>query len=138
MSWHQTTPNKIIAEDHMRSLSVAFLVLALANSQSFGAKAMEKVVAFWIPSQVEMYAPVTAENIEQMAFKIVSVKNERQADQVVKLIERTDQKLDAYRIRIKISTGQNYYNFDANGIGISSNREQVKIDIQKLKQVLCE
>jgi len=122
----------------MRSLSVAFLVLALASSQSYGAKAMEKVVAFWIPSQVETYAPVTAENIEQMAFKIVSVKNERQADQVVSLIERTDQKLDANRIRIKISTEQNYYNFDANGIGISSNGEHVKIDIQKLKQVLCE
>jgi putative lipoic acid-binding regulatory protein len=122
----------------MRSLSVAFLVLALVNSQSYGAKAMEKVVAFWIPSEVETYAPVTAENIERMAFKIVTVKNERQADQIVSLIERTNQKLDANRIRIKISTEQNFYNFDANGIGISSNGEQVKIDIRKLKQVLCE
>jgi hypothetical protein len=122
----------------MRSLSLAFLVLALVNLQSYGAKAMEKVVAFWIPSQVETYAPVTPENIERMAFKVVSVKNERQADQVITLIERTNQKLDANRIRIKISTEQNSYNFDANGIGISSNGEQVKIDIQKLKQVLCE
>jgi putative lipoic acid-binding regulatory protein len=122
----------------MRSLSVAFFVLALVNLQSYGAKAMEKVVVFWIPSQVETYAPVTPENIERMAFKVVSVKNERQADQVVSLIERTNQKLDANRIRIKISTEQNFYNFDANGIGISSNGEQVKIDIQKLKQVLCE
>jgi len=122
----------------MRSLSVAFFVLALVNLQSYGAKAMEKVVVFWIPSQVETYAPVTPENIERMAFKVVSAKNERQADQVVSLIERTNQKLDANRIRIKISTEQNFYNFDANGIGISSNGEQVKIDIQKLKQVLCE
>jgi hypothetical protein len=122
----------------MRSLSLAFLVLALVNLQSYGAKAMEKVVAFWIPSQVETYAPVTPENIERMAFKVVSVKNERQADQVVSLIEKTNQKLDTNRIRIKISTEQNFYNFDANGIGISSNGEQVKIDIQKLKQVLCE
>jgi putative lipoic acid-binding regulatory protein len=112
--------------------------LALVNLQSYGAKAMEQVVAFWIPSQVETYAPVTPENIERMAFKVVSVKNERQADQVVSLIERTNQRLDANRIRIKISTEQNFYNFDANGIGISSNGEQVKIDIQKLKQVLCE
>jgi putative lipoic acid-binding regulatory protein len=122
----------------MRSLSLAFLVLALVNLQSYGAKSMEKVVAFWIPSQVETYAPVTPENIERMAFKVVSVKNERQADQVVSLIEKTNQKLDTNRIRIKISTEQNFYNFDANGIGISSNGEQVKIDIQKLKQVLCE
>jgi hypothetical protein len=122
----------------MRSVSVAFLALALLSFHSYGAKAMEKVVVFWIPSQVETYAPVTADNIEQMAFKTVSVRNERQAGQIVSLIEKANQKLDANRIRIKISTEQNSYNFDANGIGISSNGEQVKIDIQKLKQVLCE
>jgi hypothetical protein len=120
----------------MRSVSVAFLALALLSFHSYGAKA--KVVVFWIPSQVETYAPVTADNIEQMAFKTVSVRNERQAGQIVSLIEKANQKLDANRIRIKISTEQNSYNFDANGIGISSNGEQVKIDIQKLKQVLCE
>ena len=95
-------------------------------------------MVFWIPSQVETYAPVTPDNIEQMAFKIVSVKNERQADQIVSLIGKTNQKLDTNRIRIKISTEQSSYNFDANGVGLSSTGEQVKIDIQKLKQVLCE
>jgi hypothetical protein len=122
----------------MRSLSAAFLVLALLNSQSHGANVIAEVAVFWIPSQIEFYAPVTADNIEQSAFKIVSVKNERQAQQVVSLIEITNQKLNAYRIRVKISTKQNFYNFDANGIGISSKGEQVKIDVQKLKQVLCE
>jgi len=120
----------------MRLLLV--VLLGLASLQSHGAKATDKVVVFWIPSQMETYTPVTPENIERMAFKTVSVKNKHQADQVVALIEQTSRKLDANRIRIKISTEQISYNFDADGIGISSSGEQVKIDIQKLKQVLCE
>jgi hypothetical protein len=50
----------------MRSLSVAFLVLALVNFQSYGAKAKEKVVAFWIPSQVERYVPVTPKAVKDL------------------------------------------------------------------------
>jgi len=97
-----------------------------------------QVVVFWIPPQVETYVPVTMENIEQMAFKIVSIRNERQADQVLGLIQKSKQGLDSKKLRIKISTDRGFYGFDANGIGVSSKGEAVKIDIQKLKHVLCE
>jgi len=123
----------------MRLLYTTFLVLAIIGSQSPGGKvAKNKTVVFWVPPEIETYLPVTAENIEQRAFKIVTIRNEEQADQVVGLVQKSNQRLESGRIRIKISTDRGFYNFDASGIGVSSTGEAVKIDIQKLKQVLCE
>lgn len=122
----------------MRLLCITLLICGLMGSQSHGGRVSEKTIVFWIPPQIETYVPVTIENIEQMAFKTVSVKNEKQAGQILSLIQGSNQKLDSKKVRIKISTDRGFYNFDANGIGVSSKGESVKIDIQKLKQVLCE
>ena len=119
-------------------LLYAICLLAILGSQHGGGKVPKNVKVFWIPPLVETYVPVTMENIEQMAFKVVSIKNERQADQVLSLIQRSNQGLGSKKIRIEISTEHGSYNFDASGIGVSSTGEAVKIDIQKLKQVLCE
>lgn len=122
----------------MRLLYTTLFVLAAVGSQGSGGKVSEKVVVFWIPPGIETYLPVTAENIEQQAFKIVTVRNEKQADQVLSLIQKSNQRLESGRIRIKISTDTKFYNFDANGIGVSSRGEAVRIDIKKVKEVLCE
>src|SRR5258708_30451587 len=122
----------------MQMLYAMFLALALIGSENDGGKMSEKVVVFWIAPQIETYVPVTMENIENMAFKVVSVNNDRQADQILNLIQTSNQGPDSKKIRIKISTGGRFYDFDANGTGISSKGETVKIDIQKLKQLLCE
>ena len=122
----------------MRFLYTTFFVVAIISLPSYGGKASKNVTVFWVPPEIETYLPVTAENIEQRAFKIVTSRNEEQADQVVGLIQKSNQRLESGRIRIKISTDSGFDNFDAKGIGLSSKTEAVKIDIQKLKQVLCE
>lgn len=122
----------------MRLLYFVLPVLAAIGLQSPGGKVSNNVVVFWIPPQVETYIPVTSENIEEMAFKIVTIKNERQADEVLRLVQESNKTVDSKRIRIKISADGRFYDFDANGIGVSSKGKTVKIDIQKLKQVLCE
>lgn len=122
----------------MRLLYTTFLILSIFGSPSYGEKVAKKVVVFWIPPKVDTYVPVTAENIEQRAFKVVSIKNEQQADQLLSLVQKSTQQLDSMRIRIKISTDHGAYDFDFNGVGVSSSGEAVKIDIQKLKDVLCE
>ena len=121
----------------MRVLYSAVLALAMIGAANYGPKLSAKVIVFWVPLEIETYLPVTAKNIEQRAFKIVAIRNERQAGQVISLIRRSNQRIEAGRIRIKISTDTEFYNFDAEGIGVSSKGEAVKIDIQKLKQVLC-
>ena len=121
----------------MRVLCV-ICVLAIFGSQYAGGKGSKNFEVFWVPPQVETYVPVTAENIEQRAFKIVTIKNERQADEIVSLIRNSDQAVDSARIRVKISTDDKFYNFDSNGIGVSSAGEAVQIDLKKLKMVLCE
>lgn len=122
----------------MRLLCITLLVTSVIGFQNYGGKVSSKVVVFWVPPEIETYLPVTAENIEQWAFKIVTIKNEKQAKQVLSLIQKSNQSLDSKKIRIKISTDREFYNFDAKGVGVSSKGEAVKIDIQKLKQVLCE
>jgi hypothetical protein len=119
----------------MRLLWLTF-ALALFAFQYSGWKA--RVEVFWIPPAVEFDTPVTPENIEEVAFKIVRIRDEVQADQVLGLIKTTDQKADSKEIRVKIRTDAKFYNFDSNGIGVSSTGEAVKIDLKKLKSVLCE
>ena len=119
-------------------LLCAIAVLAIAGSQSIAGPVSKNVEVYWIPPEVETYAPVTAENIEKMAFKIVQIKNEPQATETVSLIQKSNQKVDALRIRIKIVSGDNFYNFDSNGVGVSSAGEGFRIDLKKLKLVLCE
>jgi hypothetical protein len=123
-------------------LLFAICVLASVCSHSIGGevpKEMHKnVKVFWISSQVETYIPVTAENIEKMAFKIVDVKNEKQAAEITGAIQKSDQTVDPKRIRIKILTEDKFFNFDSNGIGVSSTGEGVRVDLKRLKLVLCE
>jgi len=115
-----------------------FFVLALISLAGYGGKMSKNLVVFWVPPEIETYTPVTAENIEQRAFKIITIRNEEQADQVLSLIQKSNQRLESGRIRIKISADTGFYNFDANGIGVSSRGEAVKIDIPKLREVLCK
>jgi hypothetical protein len=122
----------------MRLLCFVLPVLAMIGLQGSGGKVSNNVVVFWIPPQVETYIPVTSENIEKMAFKVVTIKNERQADEVLRLIQESNKAVDAKRIRIKISNGEQFYDFDGTGIGVSSKGRAVKIDVEKLKRVLCE
>lgn len=122
----------------MRFFYMMLPLLAIIGSQNLGAKVSKNVVVFWIPPQVETYVPVTAQDIERMAFKVVSIKNERQANQVLSLVQKSNQAVDSKKIRIKISTEGEFYNFDSNGIGVSSKGEAVEIDIPKLKEALCE
>ena len=96
------------------------------------------VDVFWIPPEIESYIPVTDENIEEMAFKIVHIKNEKQAGEVMNLIHKSDRVVDRKRIRVKVSTDGRSYYFDSNGIGASSVGKNVDIDLRKLKAVLCE
>jgi len=98
----------------------------------------ENIQVFWVPPEVETYVPVTDKNIEEMAFKVVVVKNNQQADQIVSLIHKSDQEVDSKRIRVKITTGDKFYDFDSNGIGVSSEGLSVAIDLKRLKTVLCE
>jgi hypothetical protein len=97
-----------------------------------------RVDVFWIPPAVEFDTPVTPENIEEEAFKIVRIRYEPQADETLALIMKSDQKVNLKRIRVKIKTDAKFYNFDSDGIGVSSAGEAVKIDLKKLKSVLCE
>jgi hypothetical protein len=113
-------------------------VLALVGSQYVRGEVSKNVRVFWIPPEVETYTAVTAENIEEVAFKIVHIKNERQANEIVGLIQESKQVVDSKRIRVKISAGGKFYNFDSNGVGVSSTGEAVRIDLKSLKLVLCE
>ncbi len=119
-------------------LSYLFSVLVFASSLSVGGHVTKIVKVFWIPPDVETYIPVTPENIEEMAFKIVEIKDDKQASDVMALIQKTNQVVESKRIRVKISSHDKFYNFDSNGIGVSSAGEAVKIDLKRLKQVLCE
>ncbi|HEV2617612.1 MAG TPA: hypothetical protein VGU63_13485 [Candidatus Acidoferrales bacterium] len=122
----------------MRSLYAMVLMAAMIGYRGAGGEVSKKAAVFWIPPQIETYTPVTAENIEQRAFKIVTVRNGKQGDQVLSLIQKSNQRPQSGRIRIKISTESEFYDFDSNGIGVSSRGEDVKIGIKKLKQALCE
>lgn len=112
--------------------------LAIISTQYAAGKPSENMQVFWIPPRVETYIPVTGENIEDMAFKVIIVKNEHQIDQVRSLIHRSDQSADVKRIRVKIITADKSYNFDANGLGVSSEGQPVNIDLKRLKIVLCD
>ena len=121
----------------MRLFCLIF-VLAVIGTRYAGGKASENIRVFWIPPQVETYVPVTARNIEEMAFKVVIVKNDHQADQITSLIHKSDQEANSKGIRVKISIGNEFYNFDSNGLGVSSEGQSVAIDLERLKTVLCE
>jgi hypothetical protein len=97
-----------------------------------------RVEVFWIPPAVEFDTPVTPENIEEEAFKIVLIRYEVQADQTIGLIKKSGQKVDSKRIRVKIKTDAKFYNFDSNGTGVSSTGDVVQVDLKKLRSVLCE
>ncbi|HUJ31273.1 MAG TPA: hypothetical protein VLY23_08340 [Candidatus Acidoferrum sp.] len=114
------------------------LVCALAFFASQDTAWKTRVEVFWIPWTVETYAPVTPENIEKEALKIIRIRDEEQTDHVLGLIMKSDQKVDSKRIRVKIKTESKFYNFDSDGIGVSSIGEAVKIDLKKLKSALCE
>ena len=121
----------------MRLLHFISLVVILSAGY-VPAQTTKNVIVFWIPPEIETYVPVTAKDVEKRAFKIVQVKNEAQADEILKLIQKSDQEVNPNRIRVRISTGDKFYDFDSNGTGISSVREAVRIDLKKLKLVLCE
>lgn len=94
------------------------------------------VVVFEIPPEVETYVPVTPADIEERAFKVVYLKNERQADEAVALIREGNEALDPEMIRFKIIRNDESYVFDNKGIGISSKGKAVKIDLKGLTAVL--
>jgi len=54
------------------------------------------------------------------------------------VIQKSNERVDSNRIRVKIVIEGNFYNFDSNGIGVSSAGEAFKIDLKRLKLVLCE
>lgn len=121
----------------MRLFCLIF-VLAVIGTQYAGGKASENIRVFWVPPAIETYVPVTDRNIEEMAFKVVIVKNSQQADQIISLIHRSDQEANSKRIRVKITSGDKFYNFDSSGLGVSSEGQSVTIDLERLKTVLCE
>ena len=121
----------------MRPACMIFL-LAILGSQNTGGKVSTSVDVWWIPPDVETYVPITADNIEKKAFKIVHVQEEHQAKEVIGLIQRSERAADSVRIRIKISFDDKSYSFDSDGTGVSSKGERVQIDLKKLKAVLCE
>jgi len=121
----------------MKLLGVISLILIL-GSQDLGGKVSKAVDVFWIPPGVETYAPVTASNIEEEAFKIVHIRDRHQREEVIDLIRNSERATDAKRIRIKVSYEDKSYNFDSDGIGISSQGERVQIDLKRFKAVLCE
>jgi hypothetical protein len=121
----------------MRLFCLIF-VLAIIGTQYAGGKDTGNIRVFWVPPEVETYVPVTDGNIEEMAFKVVIVKNSHQADQITSLIHKSEQEADSKRIRVKIVTGDKFYNFDSNGLGVSSEGQSVAIDLKRLKIVLCE
>jgi hypothetical protein len=112
-------------------------LLTILGSQSIGGK-VTAVDVFWIPPEVQTYTPITADNIERAAFKIVHIRDDDQAEKVIRLIQNSKQMSDSKLIRVKISFGSQFYNFDRDGIGISSTGDRVQIDLNKLKAVLCE
>ena len=114
------------------------LLLTLICTQSVGGEVHKSVEVFWIPPEVETYVPVTTDNIESAAFKIVRIKNEKQARKVLDLIQESSQELNSKKIRVKIVTADKFYNFDSNGVGISSVGQTVKVDLKNLKRVLCD
>ena len=122
----------------MRRLYIGFLASLVIAFPNYGKQASTKVVVFWMPPQVETYTPVTMQNIEDRAFKVVSIRNEKQAGQLIGLVQTSDQRFASGRIRIKITTEHGFYDFDASGLGVSSTGKAMKINIEKLKQVLCE
>ena len=80
-------------------LICAISVFLIFGSLHLGGELPNGVNVFWIPSEVETYIPVTPKNIEKAAFKIVYVKNEKQATQLVGLIQKSNQVVDTKRIR---------------------------------------
>jgi hypothetical protein len=110
--------------------------LAFFASQDTGWKT--RVEVFWIPWTVETYTPVTPENIEKEALKIIRIRDEAQTDHVLGLVMKSDRTVDSKRIRVKIKIETKFYNFDSDGIGVSSTGESVKVDLKKLKSALCE
>src|SRR5437762_694380 len=95
-----------------------FALVTILSVQSVGGEVPKKMEVFWIPPEVETYIPVTADNIEGEAFKLVQIKNEKQAREVIDLIRVSNQSADPKRIRVKIVVDQKSYNFDSNGLGI--------------------
>jgi hypothetical protein len=121
----------------MRLVSMIFL-LAILGSRNIGGKVSTSVDVWWIPPDVETYVPITADNIEKRAFKFVHVQDNHQAEEVIGLIQRSERAAVLGRIRAKISFDDKSYNFDSDGIGISSKGERVQIDLRTLKAALCE
>jgi hypothetical protein len=113
-------------------------LLSILSSQIIAGKASTTVDVWWIPPDVETYTPVTADNIEERAFKVVHVQDDHQAEEVIALIQRSGRVADPARIRVKISFDDKSYDFDPDGIGVSSKGERVQIDLRKLKAALCE
>jgi hypothetical protein len=121
----------------MKLLSIISL-FAILGSQALGGNVSKTVDVFWIPPDVETYTPVTASNIEEAAFKIVRVRDKHQREEVIGLTRKSERVTDSKRIRVKISYDDKFYNFDSDGVGVSSQGERVQIDLKKLKAVLCE
>jgi hypothetical protein len=114
-------------------LSILAIICCAAEAQ-----VSAKVIVFEIPSGIETYVPVTGNDIEERAFKVVSLRNEKQASEAIALIRETHDVADPKKIRLKIVAGNEFYVFDARGVGVSSSGKQVKIDIAQLEVVLSK
>jgi len=120
----------------MTRFSSLFLSLAIFANIAGGQVRKDVVVVFEIPSEVETYIPVTAADIEERAFKVVYLKNERQAAETLALIRDGNEAVDPEMIRIKITGNDESYVFDKRGIGVSAKGKSVKIDLKDLTAVL--
>jgi hypothetical protein len=118
--------------------SIGLLLLLATICCTAGGQVIAKVVVYEIPAGVETYVPVTRDDIEERAFKVVSLKNDKQASEAIALIHETHEAFDPKRIRVKIVKGDESYVFDANGIGVSSSGKSVAIDISQLTVVLSK
>ncbi len=113
------------------------VALGVLSFQLGGSSPPTSMKIFWIPPEVETYIAITADNIEEQAFKIVDIRDSGQAAEILALIKKSNQTIVAKKIRIKVSTEKKSYVFDSNGIGVSSSGEPVQIDLSKLRMVIA-
>ncbi|HEY4356294.1 MAG TPA: hypothetical protein VGN16_11140 [Acidobacteriaceae bacterium] len=117
-----------------RSAALVFL-LGMMSAVALGQRHADMVV-FEIPPGIQTLVPVTPGDIEARAFKVVYLKNDRLIEEAQSLIQNTNETFEPKMIRAKIKCGTESYVFDSEGVGVSSHGKAVKIDFNRLREIL--
>ncbi len=95
------------------------------------------VKIYYIPFDVQTYEPVSADNIDNQAFIVISMRRDWISEEILSCITPTTPiSMDKKGVRLKIIIKNDVYLFDANGNGVMNHKRAVFLNTNKIGHIL--